>query len=79
MPLEQEPLAPELLGLVQHVAAYERLAAAAATSGDRTLVWKALLAHPLVGQDDPAVELTRRLLEAGEEHLPRFAEALEAV
>jgi 6-phospho-beta-glucosidase len=76
--LEQAPLAPELLGLVQHVAAYERLAAAAATSGDRTLVWKALLAHPLVGQDDPAVELTRRLLEAGEEHLPRFAAALEA-
>jgi 6-phospho-beta-glucosidase len=78
VPLEQAPLAPELLGLVQHVAAYERLAAAAATSGDRTLVWKALLAHPLVGQDDPAVELTRRLLEAGEEHLPRFAAALEA-
>jgi 6-phospho-beta-glucosidase len=78
VPLPQAPLAPELLGLVQHVAAYERLAVAAATAGDRTLVWKALLAHPLVGQDDPAVELTRRLLEAGEEHLPRFAAALEA-
>jgi 6-phospho-beta-glucosidase len=78
VPLEQAPLAPELLGLVQHVAAYERLAVAAATSGERTLVWKALLAHPLVGQDDPAVELTRRLLEAGEKHLPRFAAALEA-
>jgi 6-phospho-beta-glucosidase len=76
--LEQAPLAAELLGLVQHVASYERLAVAAATSGDRTLVWKALLAHPLVGQDDPALELTRRLLEAGEEHLPRFAAALEA-
>ena len=30
MPLPQAPLAPELLGLVQHVAAYERLAARAA-------------------------------------------------
>ena len=34
-PLPQPPLAPELLGLVQHVAAYERLAvAAAALSGE---------------------------------------------
>ncbi len=33
-PLAQEPLAPELLGLVQHVAAYERLAAAAAVTRD---------------------------------------------
>ncbi len=49
-PLPQAPLAPELLGLVQHVAAYERLAAAAAVTGDRDLVYKALLAHPLIGQ-----------------------------
>src|SRR5205085_7665969 len=32
--LPQRPLAPELLGLVQHVAAYERLAATAAVSRD---------------------------------------------
>ena len=31
----QAPLAPELLGLVQHVAAYERLTAEAAVRGDR--------------------------------------------
>jgi 6-phospho-beta-glucosidase len=49
-PLPQEPLAPELLGLVQHVAAYERLAARAAVSGDREQAARALLAHPLVGQ-----------------------------
>jgi 6-phospho-beta-glucosidase len=42
-PLPQPPLAPELLGLVQHVAAYERLAA----RGEER---KALLAHPLIGQ-----------------------------
>src|SRR4051794_2201482 len=34
-PLAQRPLAPELLGLAQHAAAYERLAAAAARTGDR--------------------------------------------
>jgi len=71
-PLEQPPLAPEFLGLVQHVAAYERLAAAAAISGDRELVYKALLAHPLVGQVPPADELTEQLLAADREHLPQF-------
>jgi 6-phospho-beta-glucosidase len=71
-PLPQRPLAPELLGLVQHVAAYERLAAAAATSGDPTLVRKALLTHPLVGQAPLAEQLTELMLEAGAEHLPQF-------
>jgi 6-phospho-beta-glucosidase len=46
--LPQRPLAPELLGLVQHVAAYERLAAAAAAAGDVDGARLALLAHPLV-------------------------------
>jgi 6-phospho-beta-glucosidase len=49
-PLEQEPLAPELLGLVQHVAAYERLTADAAVTRDSVTARKALLAHPLIGQ-----------------------------
>jgi 6-phospho-beta-glucosidase len=62
VPLAQPPLAPDLLGLVQHVAAYERLAAAAAISGDRRLVHKALLAHPLIGQLPQADELVDALL-----------------
>jgi 6-phospho-beta-glucosidase len=64
VPLPQPGLAPELLGLVQHVAAYERLAAQAAVTGDRELVHKALLAHPLIGQEPPAEELTEKLLTA---------------
>ena len=72
VPLPQPPLAPELLGLVQHVAAYERLAAKAAVTGDRDLVYKALLAHPLVGQEPQAEQLTEELLAAGREHLPQF-------
>jgi 6-phospho-beta-glucosidase len=71
-PIEQPPLAPELLGLTQHVAAYERLASQAAIEGDRDLVSKALLAHPLVGQVPPVEELTEQLLEADREHLPQF-------
>ena len=65
-PLPQPPLAPELLGLVQHVAAYERLAAQAAVSDDPDLVRKALLAHPLVGQWDVAKELAELLRAASE-------------
>jgi 6-phospho-beta-glucosidase len=60
-PLPQAPLAPELLGLVQHVAAYERLAAAAAVADTRAARWRALLAHPLIGQDAMACELAEAL------------------
>jgi 6-phospho-beta-glucosidase len=58
-PLEQAPLAPELLGLVQHVAAYERLTAEAAVTRDPLTARKALLAHPLIGQHAMVTELLR--------------------
>ena len=61
-PLPQEPLAPELLGLAQHVAAYERLAAAASAAQDLELARKALLAHPLIGQHGLVDELLEPLL-----------------
>jgi 6-phospho-beta-glucosidase len=65
-PLPQKRLAPELLGLVQHVAAYERLAVRAALSGDPADARKALLAHPLIGQWDIASELIELLRAARE-------------
>ena len=71
VPLPQEPLAPELLGLTQHVAAYERLAAQAAVTGDRSIARKALLAHPLIGQHPLNEELVELLLEAEAERQPR--------
>jgi 6-phospho-beta-glucosidase len=58
-PLPQPPLAPEILGLVQHVAAYEQLTVRAALSRDPVDARKALLAHPLIGQ----VELVDGLLD----------------
>ena len=70
--LPQAPVAPELLGLMQHVSAYERLAVQAAVTGDRALVHKALLTHPLVAQDAVSAELVDRLLEADARHLPQF-------
>ncbi|MFL5939896.1 MAG: 6-phospho-beta-glucosidase [Gaiellaceae bacterium] len=65
-PLPQRPLAPELLGLVQHVAAYERLAAQAAAAQDLDIARKALLTHPLVAQDALVEELLEPLLEPRE-------------
>ena len=73
VPLPQEPLAPELLGLAQHVAAYERLAVGAALSGNPADVRKALLAHPLIGQWEATDELVDLLLAADAAQLPRFA------
>jgi 6-phospho-beta-glucosidase len=58
----QPPLAPVLLGLVQHVAAYERLAATAAARGDRDGARLALLAHPLVREYELAVGMLDELL-----------------
>jgi len=75
VPLDQPPLAPELLGLTQHVAAYERLAAEAAVTRDLATARKALLAHPLIGQWSLGVDLLERLIDAG--HLPTLAGARE--
>jgi 6-phospho-beta-glucosidase len=76
-PLPQLPVAPELLGLMQHVTAYEQLAAQAAVSGDPVLARKALLTHPLIGQHPLSEELVDRLLEAGAAHLPQFHAEIE--
>jgi 6-phospho-beta-glucosidase len=62
VPLPQEPLAPELLGLVQHVAAYERLTAEAAVTRDHATARKALLAHPLIGQVEKVDALVDSLI-----------------
>ena len=66
------PLAPEMLGLVQHAKAYERLTIEAASSGDRTIALKALLANPLVGDVDGAIPLLDALLEENRSFLTRF-------
>ena len=61
-PLPQRPLAPHLLGLVQHVAAYERLAAAAAAGCDLETARLALLANPLVREFGLADDLLEEML-----------------
>ena len=59
-------------GLVGAVAAYERLAAEAAVTGDRETAFLALLAHPLIGQIKPAEQLLNDILAENAAHLPRF-------
>jgi 6-phospho-beta-glucosidase len=71
-PVPQRALAPEMIGLVQHVKAYERLAVRAARSGSRDDVVRALLANPIVGQFPLAAELADELLSANRRYLPRF-------
>ena len=56
-------------GLVAHVSAYEELALDAALRGGRERVFRALLAHPLVGQADVAERLTDLMLEKNKRFL----------
>ena len=72
-PLPQRELPPEMLGLVQHAKAYERLAVRAACSGSRDDVVRALLANPVVGQYPLAADLADELLAANRYLLPRFS------
>jgi 6-phospho-beta-glucosidase len=66
-PLPQ--LGPLERGLVAHVSAYEELALDAALHGGRERVFRALLAHPLIGQADVAEQLTDRLIDANRQYL----------
>jgi 6-phospho-beta-glucosidase len=71
-PMPLAPLAPELLGLVQHAKAYERLTVDAAGTGRRDIALKALATNPLVPSYGVAAPLLDALLEANRMHLPRF-------
>jgi 6-phospho-beta-glucosidase len=71
-PLPVEPLAPEMLGLVEQIKAFERLTVAAAVSGDRDLALKALMANPLSADYRVAAPMLDALLEANRAYLPAF-------
>ncbi|TGD83823.1 6-phospho-beta-glucosidase [Mycolicibacterium sp. CH28] len=68
-PVSLDPVAPDLAGLITHVAGYERLALDAALRGGRDRVVHALLAHPLVGQWDSANALADRLIAENKAYL----------
>ncbi|MFC9932264.1 6-phospho-beta-glucosidase [Streptomyces sp. NPDC127190] len=68
-PLPVPPLDPLYSGLIANVTAYEELALEAALRGGRDRVFRALLAHPLIGQYDHADTLTDRLIAHNREYL----------
>ncbi|HEY7794950.1 MAG TPA: 6-phospho-beta-glucosidase [Gaiellaceae bacterium] len=68
-PVRLPQLSPVERGLVAHVSAYEELALEAALRGGRERVFRALLAHPLVGQADVAQTLADRMIDANREFL----------
>lgn len=74
-PVSLRPLAPDMLGLVQQVKAYEELAIAAARTGDRAVALRALIANPLVRNWEIARPLLDELLATNRAHLPRFVSA----
>ena len=65
----RSPLDPLFAGLTAHTAAYEELALEAALRGGRERVFRALLAHPLIGQIDTAERLTDILLADNRDYL----------
>ncbi|MCX4449111.1 6-phospho-beta-glucosidase [Streptomyces sp. NPDC087866] len=68
-PLAVPALDPLYAGLIANVTAYEDLALRAALHGGRDRVFKALLAHPLIGQFEYAEALTDKLIAHNREHL----------
>ncbi|MEV7453536.1 MULTISPECIES: 6-phospho-beta-glucosidase [Streptomyces] len=68
-PLPVPHLDPLYAGLMAQVTAYEDLALGAALHGGRDRVFRALLAHPLVGQFEYAEKLTDELIAHNREHL----------
>jgi 6-phospho-beta-glucosidase len=76
-PLAVPELDPLYAGLIANVTAYEDLALEAALrggratgrAGGREAVFKALLAHPLIGQFEYAEALTDKLIAHNREHL----------
>ncbi|MGW5635847.1 6-phospho-beta-glucosidase [Streptomyces sp. NPDC003832] len=69
VPLPVPEVDPLYAGLMANVTAYEDLALRAALLGGRERVFRALLAHPLIGQYAYAETLTDRLIAHNREHL----------
>ncbi|MGG8407557.1 6-phospho-beta-glucosidase [Streptomyces sp. 12297] len=69
VPLAVPRVDPLYAGLIANVTTYEDLALEAALHGGRHRVFRALLAHPLVGQYAQAEALTDALLAHNKEHL----------
>jgi len=71
-PLATTSLPETCFGLIAQVKAFEILTARAAVSGDRSLLYQALLAHPLGPEADQVQAVMDDLLETNRKYLPLF-------
>ncbi len=71
-PLPAEPLPEVCAGLIAQVKAYEILTAQAAMTGDRDLLYQAMLAHPLGPSMDQIKPVMLDLLTTHKKYLPTF-------
>ncbi|MHB0885646.1 MAG: family 4 glycosyl hydrolase [Bacillota bacterium] len=71
-PLVVGRVEPDMLGLMQVVAAYEELTVEAAVEGSREKALRALSIHPLVPSIDVAERILNDYLDAHREYLPAF-------
>jgi 6-phospho-beta-glucosidase len=71
-PLPAEPLPESCFGLVAQVKSYEMLTARAAVSGDRGLLYQALLTHPLGPEGDQVEAVMEDLLQTNKKYLSNF-------
>ena len=71
-PMNVTPLPEICFGLVAQVKSYEILTAKAAVTGDRDIVYEALLANPIGPNAEIVQEVLDDMLETHREHLPQF-------
>jgi 6-phospho-beta-glucosidase len=71
-PIPTEPLPDVCYGLIAQVKSYEILTAKAAVSGDRNILYQALLAHPLGPEMADVEKVMEDLLNTHQKYLPNF-------
>ena len=71
-PIPTEPLPDVCYGLIAQVKSYEILTARAAVSGDRNILYQALLAHPLGPEMADVEKVMEDLLNTHQKYLPNF-------
>jgi len=71
-PIAMGDLPKIFLGLTQHIINWEELTVDAALSGDKNLLYQALLACPYVHDMKAAKEIMDELMEAHKEYMPQF-------
>ncbi|MCI3920850.1 6-phospho-beta-glucosidase [Paenibacillus sp. TRM 82003] len=72
VPLPIRTIPPAVVGLVQAVKTYERLAIEAAVEGDRGKALLALAHHPLVPSANDAERMLEEMLETNRRYVPQF-------